>query len=81
MAEIMMMWTPTTSVTGRIDSSGRVASLFSLFWCLDAKGGEVVLLGVLRDLHGWKHKLARLSFFGACVSSYFICLKFGTLCG
>jgi hypothetical protein len=51
------------------------------FWCLDAKGGEVVLLGICRDLHGWKHKLARLSFFGACVSSYFVCLKSNFVCG
>ena len=31
---------------------GRVASLFSLFGVFDAKGGEVVLLGVSRDLLG-----------------------------
>jgi hypothetical protein len=62
MAELTLLRTPTTSVIGRIDSSGRVASLFSLFWCLDAKGGEVVLFLVSRDFHGWKHKLARLSF-------------------
>jgi hypothetical protein len=54
MLPVMTMLTaPTTLMTGRIDSSGRVASLFSLFWCLDAKGGEVVLLGISQDLHGW----------------------------
>jgi hypothetical protein len=31
-------------------SHGRLASLFSSFWCLDAKGGEVVLLGCLRGI-------------------------------
>jgi hypothetical protein len=38
MAEIMMVWTPATSMTWRIDSSGRVASLFSLFGVLMPKG-------------------------------------------
>ena len=31
---------------------GPLVMLFSPFWCLGAKGGEVVLLGSLRDLHG-----------------------------
>ena len=31
---------------------GTSSMLFSLFWHLDAKGGEVVLLGCLRNLHG-----------------------------
>ena len=31
---------------------GRLASLFSPFWCLDAKGGEVALFRLLPDLHG-----------------------------
>jgi hypothetical protein len=38
MAEMIMLRTPTTSVIGRIDSSGRVASLFSLFGVLMPKG-------------------------------------------
>jgi hypothetical protein len=38
MAELTMLRTPTTSVIGRIDSSGRVASLFSLFGVLMPKG-------------------------------------------
>jgi hypothetical protein len=31
-------------------SHGRLESLFSPFWCLDAKEGEVVLLGCLRGI-------------------------------
>jgi hypothetical protein len=38
MAELMMLRTLTTSVIGRIDSSGHVASLFSLFGVLMPKG-------------------------------------------
>jgi hypothetical protein len=38
MAEMVMLRTPTTSVIGRIDSSGRVALLFSLFGVLMPKG-------------------------------------------
>jgi hypothetical protein len=38
MVELTMLRTPTTSVIGRIDSSGRVASLFSLFGVLMPKG-------------------------------------------
>jgi hypothetical protein len=38
MAEMTMLRTPTTLVIGRIDSSGRVASLFSLFGVLIPKG-------------------------------------------
>ena len=40
------------------DPQGRVASLFSLFLRFDVKGGEVVLLGLLRDLHGWEQAYA-----------------------
>ena len=40
------------------DFQGRVASLFSPFRRFDAKGGEVVLLGLLRDLHGWEQAYA-----------------------
>jgi hypothetical protein len=38
MAEMTMLRAPTTSMIGRIDSSGRVASLFSLFGVLMPKG-------------------------------------------
>jgi hypothetical protein len=38
MTELIMLRTPTTLVIGRIDSSGRVASLFSLFGVLMSKG-------------------------------------------
>jgi hypothetical protein len=38
LAEMTMLKAPTTSMTGRIDSSGRVASLFSLFGVLIPKG-------------------------------------------
>jgi hypothetical protein len=38
MAEKTMLRAPTTSMIGRIDSSGRVASLFSLFDVLMPKG-------------------------------------------
>jgi hypothetical protein len=41
MLAVMMMLAakaPTTSMTGRIDSAGRVASLFSLFGVLMPKG-------------------------------------------
>jgi hypothetical protein len=38
LAEMTMLTTPTTLMTGRIDSSGRVASLFSLFGVLMLKG-------------------------------------------
>jgi hypothetical protein len=38
MAKMMMLRTPTTSVIGRIDFSGRVASLFSFFGVLMPKG-------------------------------------------
>jgi hypothetical protein len=38
MSEMTMLSTPTTSVIGRIDSSGRVASFFSLFGVLMPKG-------------------------------------------
>jgi hypothetical protein len=37
MAEMTMLRAPTTSMIGRIDSSGRVASLFSLFGVLMPK--------------------------------------------
>jgi hypothetical protein len=37
-AELIMRRTPKTSVIGRIDSSERVASLFSLFGVLMPKG-------------------------------------------
>jgi hypothetical protein len=36
--EMTMLRAPTTSMIGRIDSSGRVASLFSLFGVLMPKG-------------------------------------------
>jgi hypothetical protein len=39
-AEMVKLRTPTTSVIGRIDSSGRVASLFSLFGVLMPKGDK-----------------------------------------
>jgi hypothetical protein len=38
LAEMTMLTTSTTSMTRRIDSSGRVASLFSLFGVLMPKG-------------------------------------------
>jgi hypothetical protein len=38
MAEMTMLRAPTTSMIGRIDSLGRVASLFSLFGVLMPKG-------------------------------------------
>ena len=40
----------------RSDLLGQVASLFSPFWCLDAKGGEAVLSRLLRDLLWVGHK-------------------------
>jgi hypothetical protein len=38
LAEMTMLRAPTISVIGRIDSSGRLASLFSLFGVLMPKG-------------------------------------------
>jgi hypothetical protein len=38
MAEMTMLRAPMASMIGRIDSSGRVASLFSLFGVLMPKG-------------------------------------------
>jgi hypothetical protein len=38
LAEMTMLRAPTTLMIGRIDSSGRVASLFSLFGVLMPKG-------------------------------------------
>jgi hypothetical protein len=50
---MMMLMTPMTLVIGRIDSSGRVASFFSLFGVLMPKGRSSSL-GISRDLHGWR---------------------------
>jgi hypothetical protein len=36
---------------------GRLASLFSPFWCLDAKGGEVALFRLLPGFAWVGHKL------------------------
>ena len=53
---------------------GRVASLFSLFGVFDAKGGEVVLLGVSPwDLHGSGTSICFYHFVKACDPFY---LKF-----
>ena len=41
----------------RSDLIGTLASLFSPFWCLDAKGGEVALLGSSRVFAWVGHKL------------------------
>jgi hypothetical protein len=38
LVEMTMLKAPTTSMTGKIDFSGRVASLFSLFGVLMPKG-------------------------------------------
>jgi hypothetical protein len=48
-----MLTAQTTLMTGRSDFSGACSIALLPFWCLDAKGGEVVLLGISRDLHGW----------------------------
>jgi hypothetical protein len=40
LAEMTMLTTPATLMIGRIDSSGRVASLFSLFGVLMPKGDK-----------------------------------------
>ena len=56
---------------------GRVASLFSLFGVFDAKGGEVVLLGVSRDLLGSGTSTCFYHSFRACAP--FISFAFGFL--
>ena len=49
----------------------RVGVSFSIallpFWCFDAKGGEVVLLGFPRDLHGSGTSMLVYHFSTACV--------------
>ena len=50
----------------RSDSYGMLASLFSPFWCLDAKGGEVALFRY-RDLHGLDTSRSRFLHLLACV--------------
>ena len=51
---------------------GRAASLFFLFGVFDAKGGEVVLLGVSRDLLGPGTSTCFYHSFRACAP--FICI-------
>jgi hypothetical protein len=48
-----MTWRKTRTTMTLCEFLGRVASLFSPFWCLDAKGGEVVLVGLLAGICIW----------------------------
>ena len=54
-------------------SLGTVSIAFLPFWCLDAKGGEMVLVGYPWDLHGSGHKHLLLSFLKSLCSFYFVC--------
>ena len=59
-----------------------LASLFSLFWHVDAKGGEVVSLG-LGDLHGLGSSMCVYHFYGLCPMDVLLSLKhllFGFMC-
>jgi hypothetical protein len=70
-----MLTAPITSMTGRIDSSGHVASLFSLFGILMPKGRS----SSIRHLSGFawvgNTSLRVYHSFGACVSSYLFALS------
>jgi hypothetical protein len=59
----LLLTAPTTSMTGRSDLFGMCSIALLPFWCLDAKGGEVVLFRYLSGFAWVGHKLARLSFF------------------
>ena len=55
---------------------GTVSIAFLPFWCFDAKGGEVVLLGSLTVGFAWDgHKHVRLSFICACVHLSYVVLN------
>jgi hypothetical protein len=59
---LTMLTAPTTLMTGRIDCVGACSIALLPFWCLDAKGGEVVLFRYLSRFAWVEHKLERLSF-------------------
>jgi hypothetical protein len=52
----------TTLMTGRIDSFGTCSIALLLVWCLDAKGGEVVIFRFLSGFAWVGNKLVHLSF-------------------
>jgi hypothetical protein len=53
----------TAPTTGRSDHFGMCSIALLPFWCLNAKGGEVVLFRYLSGFAWVGHKLARLSLF------------------
>jgi hypothetical protein len=59
---LTMLTTLTTLMTGRIDCFGACSIALLPFWCLDAKGGEVVLFRYLSGFAWVEQKLERLSF-------------------
>jgi hypothetical protein len=59
---LMMLMGPTTLMTGRSDSFEACSIALLPFWCLDAKGGEVVLFRHLSGFAWVEHKHEHLSF-------------------
>jgi hypothetical protein len=70
-----MLMALTTLVIGRIDSSGHVASLFSLFGVLMPKGEKLFFRHLLGFAWVGTTSLSVYHFFGACVSSYLFALS------
>ena len=52
------------------DCHGIVSIAFLPFWCLDAKGGEMVLVGYPWDLHGSDTSICFYLSLRACVPLY-----------
>jgi hypothetical protein len=59
---LMMLMGLTTLMTRRSDSFRACSIALLPFWCLDAKGGEVVLFRHLSGFAWVEHNLEHLSF-------------------
>ena len=73
MKMMMMMEMPPRRTPSNLH--GIVSIAFLPFWCFDAKGGEMVLVGYPRDLHGSGTSICFYHFLRACVHLSFVVLN------